>query len=832
MGSDINKKTPYSVMLSSTYKELEKHREAVREAMLGQRLMPIAMEDDSALPDQDLIDASLAKVEESDAYVGLISYRYGQVTIDPIRNPEQLSLTELEFRCAVARKIPICMFIMHDEHEVPRRAVGAERGVEQKFEAFVQLAKKDRIYAEFKSVDDLKAKAVQSLVKLREVLERSAAPTKENEGRAPRRALTNIPINVPRHFLGREEDLAAIDAALKSKNGRAAITALHGLRGVGKTTLAAAYAERRRADYRATWWIRAETIPTMRADLVGLGVRLGWVTADATEESALIVVGERLCHEGDGILLVYDNANNADEIGPYIPHGRAVHIIATSNAPNWRSIAEPVEIEVWPKEVGAEYLVERTGHDNERDAGLALSEVLGGLPLAHEQAAAYCERLRISLADYAKRFAATPGKFLDDVRAAPAQYHNGLTVAKTFALAIDEAAKLHPAAEPLIVYAALLAPEPIPLYLFSEGREKFGEPLVSALADDGLEEAVAALLAFALLDRETVPDERDPSIVTNCVRLHRLVRQVAAGRFDLGTRENARRDLIEVLSAAYPSTVHNDPKSWPRARRLDSLAMALVDRDDNLPLGSERSAGSLLSKLDSYRDGALAAYAEAQKLSERALAIRETSSGPDHPDTALSLNNLGYLLQVQGDTPGARPYHERALAIREKVLGPDHPDTATSLNNLGGLLDSQGDLAGARPYYERALAIREKALGPDHTDTANSLNNLGSLLQAQGDLAGARSYVERALAIYEKALGPDHPDTALSLNNLGGLLRVQGDFAGARPYYERALALFDKVLGAAHPTTKTVASNTARVLEALKYRKEAKALRKKFGIKG
>jgi TIR domain len=53
-------------------------------------------------------------------------------------------------------------------------------------------------------------------------------------------AASNIPITVPRYFLGRDDDLAAIDVALTSHNGRAAITALHGLRGVGKTTLAAA----------------------------------------------------------------------------------------------------------------------------------------------------------------------------------------------------------------------------------------------------------------------------------------------------------------------------------------------------------------------------------------------------------------------------------------------------------------------------------------------------------------------------------------------------------------------------------------------------------------
>ncbi len=70
------------------------------------------------------------------------------------------------------------------------------------------------------------------------------------------------------------------------------------------------------------------------------------------------------------------------------------------------------------------------------------------------------------------------------------------------------------------------------------------------------------------------------------------------------------------------------------------------------------------------------------------------------------------------------------------MLGPEHPDTATSLNNLAGLLQAQGDFAGARPLYERALAIREKVLGPEHPDTASSLNNLAIRLQAQGDLAG------------------------------------------------------------------------------------------------
>ena len=89
----------------------------------------------------------------------------------------------------------------------------------------------------------------------------------------------------------------------------------------------------------------------------------------------------------------------------------------------------------------------------ERAYAEALSVALGGLPLAHEQAAAYCERLEISCADYTRRLAAAPAKMLDAEKDAPAEYHDRLTVAKTFALAIDEAARLHPAAEPLIVHA-------------------------------------------------------------------------------------------------------------------------------------------------------------------------------------------------------------------------------------------------------------------------------------------------------------------------------------------------------------------------------------------
>jgi tetratricopeptide (TPR) repeat protein len=783
-----------AIMLSSTFTDLEEHRQKAIEAIAKYDYMPRVMEFSGARVGADVIETSLQMVRDAAAYVGIISHKYGQTPSDGALNPDGLSITELEFNEAMRLNRPIILFVMSDKHKLTKADIEVDSGKQKKLDDFRERAKRmrsgsevHRVYGTFESLEQFKdvAIAIGNLVRDLGQSVPSANPVGDI---GSRQTISNIPINVPRHFLGRDDDLAAIDAALKRGDGRAAVTALHGLRGVGKTALAAAYAERHQQDYRATWWIRAETDTTMRADLVGLGVQLKWVAEDIPEETAVKAVLDRLPREGPDILLVYDNARTSRELAPFLPRGAGPRIIITSNAPDWGGVAAPVEIEVWPKEVGADFLTARTGRAVERDAGLALSAALGGLPLAHEQAAAYCERLGLPLSEYATKFANAPGIYLDNAGAAPEQYHNGLTVSKTFALAIEEAAELHEVAEALIAYAALLAPEPIPLFLFAEGREKFSEPFASALAGDGLDEAVGALRAFALVDRESIPDERDPSIAIDTIRLHRLVREVATARTTAEARAEIRCELIAATARVYPGDVHRNPAAWPRARRLDAIALALVGGSDDLTEGSEISAATLLDGLSNYRHGALAAYAEARKLSERALAIREKVLGPDHPDTASSLNNLGYLLQAQGDLAGALPYFERALAIREKALGLDHPDTARSLNNLGALLDSQGDLTGARPYYERALAINEKTLGPDHPDTARSLNNLGYLLQTQGDLTGAR------------------------------------------PYYERALGIFEKKLGVAHPHARTVVKNLAHLYDKLKLRKETRALRKKFGV--
>ena len=56
----------------------------------------------------------------------------------------------------------------------------------------------------------------------------------------------------------------------------------------------------------------------------------------------------------------------------------------------------------------------------------------------------------------------------------------------------------------------------------------------------------------------------------------------------------------------------------------------------------------------------------------------------------------------------AEPLCRRALAIDEKSFGPEHPDVALSLNNLATLLYAANRHAEAEPLYRRALAIDEK----------------------------------------------------------------------------------------------------------------------------
>ena len=104
-------------------------------------------------------------------------------------------------------------------------------------------------------------------------------------------------------------------------------------------------------------------------------------------------------------------------------------------------------------------------------------------------------------------------------------------------------------------------------------------------------------------------------------------------------------------------------------------------------------------------------------------------------------------LQDQGRYGDAEPFCLKAMELGELEFGPEHPTTAITLNNLAALYQAQGRYADAEPIFKRALAIREKALGPEHPDVATSLENYAKLLRKTERDAEAEELEARGKAI-------------------------------------------------------------------------------------
>jgi tetratricopeptide (TPR) repeat protein len=206
---------------------------------------------------------------------------------------------------------------------------------------------------------------------------------------------------------------------------------------------------------------------------------------------------------------------------------------------------------------------------------------------------------------------------------------------------------------------------------------------------------------------------------------------------------------------------------------------------------------------------------EKRAIVERAVAIKEKTLDPAHPDLATSLLNLGVQRALAGDPAAGKPLLERALAIREAAFGPDHVLVATVLMKLGGLLITLHDDDGAKVLLERAQRIQETVNGAGHPNSVRTLVNLAILYQETGDYIAARQRYERALAIGEQFRNPD----LLTLHVLTGLgvviSELGGDFAGSARLNERLLALTERAYGPTDPRLRTPMENLAMDLRDL-----------------
>src|SRR5262249_49837792 len=160
-----------------------------------------------------------------------------------------------------------------------------------------------------------------------------------------------------------------------------------------------------------------------------------------------------------------------------------------------------------------------------------------------------------------------------------------------------------------------------------------------------------------------------------------------------------------------------------------------------------------------------------------------------------------------GDLAGARDRLQHALEVKERALPPDHPDLAVGLNGLAYILVRQGAYDDARPYLERALAINAKAYGgEDHWRVAETLQTLGELWWRSGHPAKALPYLQRSIRIREKTSTPGSPDLAIYEMTLGAALRDLRRYQESEPHLRRALELARSSAGKTPITAADAAS--------------------------
>jgi len=189
-------------------------------------------------------------------------------------------------------------------------------------------------------------------------------------------------------------------------------------------------------------------------------------------------------------------------------------------------------------------------------------------------------------------------------------------------------------------------------------------------------------------------------------------------------------------------------------------------------------------------------FAETEKLLLRAQSIYETIYEPGSWHHGYVLLYLAEFYKRRGRFEEAESVFRRALEIRKSALGPDHPYSVEVLtgdfegdyvvDGLAGLHYLQGRLDEAERLYLQALEPQRRALGENHAGVANVYFGLALVRFAQGNDDEARSYYARAARIWEDTFGQANPIVPYSLANFWALV---GDRDRAIELLHRAVAL-------------------------------------------
>jgi tetratricopeptide (TPR) repeat protein len=635
----------------------------------------------------------------------------------------------------------------------------------------------------------------------------------------------NLPA-LARNFTGRDSELAELERLLKTGE-QMGIVACHGLGGVGKTQLALAYAHHQRASTSVRWWIRADRRLTAVSDLVALASALGLTFLDDGDQEQTAIRAVAALAQRSGWLLVYDNAPNPADLQRLLPVSGKGQVLITSRNPNFDAIANTVEVNPLPEQDAAAFLLARTkSTPDARPAAQDLAAALAGLPLALEQASAYCVASGIGLADYVNRYQRDESRLLR--LGIPGNY--SVSVAVTWLLNFRQAARADPAAAQLLRLLAFMAPGEIPRDLVTTEPRLLPRALAAAARDPvRLDWTIGVLRGMSLVSIDR-PGE---------IRIHQLVQQVLRDQLRHTTRPWPRRlnrwtlgrlgvtaltgidrtaawppkrwaDVAAVLIARAFSVAENSTDWRSRYRELLPHGLAALAHAEQLHVDSRFSAllqHQLAHYLGDYGDNAAA-----RDLLQKAVETRRRIFGPDHRNTLASINNLAVVLKELGEFEAAHELLEQAQDALGQTLGREHSLTLSSINNLAALLYDQGQFDAACELLEHVLDVSRRKLGPENPDTLSSMNNLATALYARGDTQAARELLEHALEASRRILGPDHPTTLGSMHNLAMVLQGQGDTRAAHELLEDNLDASRQMLGPEHPATLVSIANLAGFL--------------------
>jgi hypothetical protein len=431
----------------------------------------------------------------------------------------------------------------------------------------------------------------------------------------------NVPPRNP-NFTGRAAELGRLRATL-AEHPAVTVHALHGMGGIGKTQTAIEYAHRYADGYDLVWWVSAEQAALISDQFTRLGEELG--LPPLADPAAMLGVVHRVLRARDRWLLIFDNAEDAHETGPLLPGGPG-HVLITTRRSGFRALGEVLDLETLDRPDAIALLRRRTPDVTDAQAG-ALAARLGDLPLALDQAAAYLDQTGMPPEEYLR---------LLDTRSADlhsrghAAGHPG-TVATVWSVSLDRLQATAPAAVQLLELCAWLAPEPIPLDLFTSHCGQLPEPLARAAADAvAFNDTVGALTDYSLARR-----------AQGSLIVHRLIQDVTRHRPNAQPAATADRGLETVLAllrADLPGQVWGAPESSLRWRAL--LPSVLAATGHHTGTAEQDTTAWLLNRAGTYLSSQ-GRYAEALPLHQRALRIHEAALGPDHPDVATDLNQVG-----------------------------------------------------------------------------------------------------------------------------------------------------------------------------------------------